>query len=421
MIVTNVCLLLEALSIVICLHHLYGEKFRLDIATVSFLSIDMIIMTAINYFGLPKTYTMVIYPVIILYCGVRFGFEIRKIAVNFILCIIIVGGIQSLIASPICYFLDMHNLVNIASLVIVLMVLVIVIFLVPLIEVKKITEYLQNKERELFIGILICVFFISSWLIKYKKINLVEWNNTIILFVCIAFILIMSVQLIKYKVKAKEAEAEIRIHKLYADSFRGLVDDIRLKQHEFDNHINAIYSLHYSCNTFEELVKAQNGYCEQVMKNNRFNKLLVSDNAVIRGFLYTRFVEIDRMGIDVSYQIILDEFYARVPIYKIVEVLGNLINNAVEAMETNKKGNKLHVEIIETEGFFIEVRNESPYIKYDVLGKFFNKGYSKKGENRGLGLYNVKKICDEYGLEIAPKWIEINGQGWLVFKIWNKN
>ncbi len=79
MIVTNVCLLLEALSIVICLHHLYGEKFRLDIATVSFLSIDMIIMTAINYFGLPKTYTMVIYPVIILYCGVRFGFRIKSL------------------------------------------------------------------------------------------------------------------------------------------------------------------------------------------------------------------------------------------------------------------------------------------------------------------------------------------------------
>ena len=52
MIITNVCLLLEALSIVICLHHLYGEKFRLDIATVCYLSIDMISMAAVNYLGL---------------------------------------------------------------------------------------------------------------------------------------------------------------------------------------------------------------------------------------------------------------------------------------------------------------------------------------------------------------------------------
>ena len=34
MIITNVCLLLEALSIVICLHHLYGEKFRLDLSLI---------------------------------------------------------------------------------------------------------------------------------------------------------------------------------------------------------------------------------------------------------------------------------------------------------------------------------------------------------------------------------------------------
>ena len=67
MIITNVCLLLEALSIVICLHHLYGEKFRLDIATVCYLSIDMISMAAVNYLGLSKVYTMIIYPFLILF------------------------------------------------------------------------------------------------------------------------------------------------------------------------------------------------------------------------------------------------------------------------------------------------------------------------------------------------------------------
>ena len=65
----------------------------------------------------------------------------------------------------------------------------------------------------------------------------------------------------------------------------------------------------------------------------------------------------------------------------------------------------------------IEVRNESPYISYDMLGNFFNKGYSKKGENRGIGLYNIKQICEEYGMEIASKNIEIDGSNWLSFLI----
>ena len=143
MIITNVCLLLEALSIVICLHHLYGEKFRLDIATVSFLSIDMIIMTAINYFGLPKTYTMVIYPVIILYCGVRFGFEIKKIAVNFILCIILVGGLQLLIATPIGYLFNMHNVVKLNLLIMISTVFVVITIAIPYAKIEKLSSFLQ--------------------------------------------------------------------------------------------------------------------------------------------------------------------------------------------------------------------------------------------------------------------------------------
>ena len=47
----------------------------------------------------------------------------------------------------------------------------------------------------------------------------------------------------------------------------------------------------------------------------------------------------------------------------------------MEALETEKERKKLHVEIVEIEKFFIEVRNESPYISYDMLGNFFNKGF----------------------------------------------
>ena len=61
--------LLEALSVLICLHHLYGQKFKLDIATTALLSVDMIIMTAINYYGLPRAYALIIYPIIMIYCG----------------------------------------------------------------------------------------------------------------------------------------------------------------------------------------------------------------------------------------------------------------------------------------------------------------------------------------------------------------
>ena len=76
MIIRNCCLLLEALSIVLCLHHLYGERFKLDIRTVNLLAVDMIMMHMIDFYGLSGIISILIYPFIVIYCGLKFGFKI---------------------------------------------------------------------------------------------------------------------------------------------------------------------------------------------------------------------------------------------------------------------------------------------------------------------------------------------------------
>ncbi|MCM1127155.1 MAG: ATP-binding protein, partial [Lachnospiraceae bacterium] len=231
------------------------------------------------------------------------------------------------------------------------------------------------------------------------------------------FIFTLSGQLNKYKLKAKEVETELRMQKVYSDSFKGMIDDIRMRQHEFNNHISMLHSLHLKYHTYEELADALDSYGDAVMKENRFYKLLSDGNSVIAGFLYGRFNEFYKKGVEVSYQVIVQELEIGVPCYKIVEILGDLMNNAVEALLADGERNKLHVSIIESDRFWIEVRNESPYISYKELGAFWEKGYSQKGEGRGLGLYNVKLICDEYGLEIVCDNAEIEGENWLSFTI----
>ena len=83
--------------------------------------------------------------------------------------------------------------------------------------------------------------------------------------------------------------------------------------------------------------------------------------------------------------------------------------------------NKLYVFIEEKDGdLIIEVRNESDYISYAEIGLFFNKGYSKKGEDRGIGLFHTKTICDEYNLSLLCQNIEIDEKNWILFRISNK-
>lgn len=367
MIIRNCCLLLEALSIVLCLHHLYGERFKLDIRTVNLLAVDMIMMHMIDFYGLSGIISILIYPFIVIYCGLKFGFKIKLMLINIVLCVIIIGGIQLIVFSPICYILNMHNIVNDNSFAVSIAVFILVAFILPFFNIKNLSNFLQEKERMLIISIISCLLVIFFIIISYKRKKLMELNNTIILFSCIILMITLSIKLIQYKMKATEIETELKIHKLYSDSLQGLIDDIRLKQHEFDNHINAIYSLHYTCKSPKILKETQKNYCESIVDDNHFIKLLSSDNYVIRGFLYTKFEKISKMGIRISYQVVLKELDIGVPIYRLVEILGDLINNAVEALIKDGVRKKLHVTIMETDKFYLEVRNESPYIEYDTL------------------------------------------------------
>ncbi len=419
--VTNICLLLEALSIVFCLHCLYGEKFKLDIETTSFLAIYMILMTAMNYYESPKMYSMIIYPVIALYCGIKFGFKLKVVLMNLVLCVILVGGIQIIVMIPMYYVLAVIHFSTIRLLVVNLIAFIIVIFILPKCRLERLTSYLQNKEDLLIISSIICLAITAFCIVAYKEFELLELNQTILLFGCIIFILVLNGQLSRYKMKSTEFEAELKVHKLYADSFQSLIDTIRLKQHEFDNHITTIYSQHYMYETYEALVKEQMNYCEQIRKENRFNKLLTKGNPVVISFLYGKLIEIDKKGIKVTYQVSINDLDIGVPIHKIVELLGNLLKNAVEAIEKTDNVNEIFLLMIENKDIFeIEVRNESPYIDPNSISTFFTKGYSEKGEGRGLGLYNVQKICNEYMLQIYPENKEINGKNWISFRISNK-
>jgi len=186
--------------------------------------------------------------------------------INNILYLTIVGVIQLLATLPFYYLFDMHDFSNIQLLVINCIAFLIVLFLLPKVKISRVTMVLKNKERILIISLIICLIIIAFCIISYKQFRLVELNQTILLFICMIFIFALTGKLNQYKLKSKEIETELRMHKLYADSFQSLIDSIRLRQHEFENHISTIYSQHYMFDTYEDLVNEQEKYCHQILK-----------------------------------------------------------------------------------------------------------------------------------------------------------
>ena len=85
---------------------------------------------------------------------------------------------------------------------------------------------------------------------------------------------------------------------------------------------------------------------------------------------------------------------------ELVIIISNLLNNAIEAssesddkyveLTLSKKNNKYDIMVKNSvnNGYFINV------------SEMFNYGYSSKGDERGVGLYNVKNIVQNNGGEI---------------------
>lgn len=424
--IERIHLLLEGLSVLICLHHLYGKKIKLDILTVTLISIDIIIMTTINYYNLSKIYSVIIYPLIIFYCGIKFGFRWREIIINNILFLVIIGVTQLIVILAYGWIFNMLSFDNLAFeekeiLVVNSGVLIIVLVLYPRLKLHKLSVYLQDKERTLVLFLFFTIVVIIASMTNYRMADGLNILYNLVLFVSIVLFCLLAGQLGKYKIKTKEVETELKMQKLYSESFYNLIGDIRSRQHEFDNHINAIYSLHYTCDSYDMLVKAQNEYSQAVIKENRYNKLLKAGNPLLIGFLYGKLIEIERLEIDSGFCISIEDLDIGVPDYKIVEILGNLINNAVEALDIVDFQKEIYILVVEANGIFeIEVRNRSEFIDYAKIEMFFKKGFSKKGINRGIGLYNIKNICTEYSLNIYCQNKNIENQNWLSFTITNK-
>lgn len=258
--------------------------------------------------------------------------------------------------------------------------------------------------------ILSCIY-----MVKYSRGLYVD--EYIIPVIAILITCIMTGSWQKYKSKAKEKELELQAYKLYETSYQNLISEIRMRQHEFNNHISAIYSQHLVCKSYEELVERQKMYCAEITYDNRYEKLLKAGDFALIGFLYGKFIEAERRGITVEYEMKCMELKSSLPMFKMVELIGNLIDNAMDALEKAKE-KRIYVSIIEDrEQIVIEVRNISPTISPKEIAVMFQKGYSLKGENRGLGLYSLKKMGTEYHFDIICGNVLIEAVNWLSFSV----
>ncbi|MCI9419801.1 MAG: GHKL domain-containing protein [Eubacterium sp.] len=77
----------------------------------------------------------------------------------------------------------------------------------------------------------------------------------------------------------------------------------------------------------------------------------------------------------------------------------------------------LYIEVRREERTTLRVANPHRKRKNQEFLKMFEMGYSTKGDNRGVGLYQVKKLAQKYKCELVAENQVMDGKNYVCFTL----
>lgn len=285
---------------------------------------------------------------------------------------------------------------------------------------KKFFDKMMINSKSVSIILIFYFFFMVQNIIQYKRE--LSFSMMQIIMIVILGILICGVSYCWQSEKEKryEKELQLQMNQLYGGSLKELIETLQEKQHDFHNHIQAIKSQHYAIHTYDELVKAQEKYCNVLMDDFKYYKLLNKDNPIVTGFLYGKFIEADRQGINVEYRVELDKNVEQdMPIHILVEIVGILWDNAIDFVKDQKERDVKIMIGKHMDNIKIEVSNPIYDISFEKINQLFVRGYSEKKNHSGIGLSKIKKYAEKYRLEVIVDKKKIGNKYWLVIRLEN--
>lgn len=287
-----------------------------------------------------------------------------------------------------------------------------VAFFLPLHVLYRFVETKNDLFRvislNLFIVLSFCVIY---WYMHYEGI----FENLVLLSAIVVSVLLINVIFLREGLKNHGIEEQNRAYKLYLPIVNELVDEIRIRQHDFDNHIAALKAVLESKKETQAAMDKVEEHINEIDKSFGNFHLLKMKNRIIAGFLYTKMKQ--SKDEKIKFEIIIDDYSTETALkdYELLDILSILVDNA---FETNIPGNHVMLRFYKEKGrSVIEVANKHPYIPISSLEDFFTKGYSEKSaDKRGIGLYKLRQIVTENCGDIEVQNADL-GENYIVFKV----
>lgn len=266
---------------------------------------------------------------------------------------------------------------------------------------ENLKEDIANKKNLFFYLIVLMPLIITHILVLvyfvYKSIAFPQKHLDIFAGLFGILIIILSVLFVAAvrKIEAyAEKEYEARRAAESLKQIEQLIDSSRKQRHDFHHQLQAVYGLLES-GSYEGARDYINGFFGTVTKTR---ELIKTDNLNVSAILYAKIGLAEARNIDLEVDVECSLKELPLSPLEASSLLGNLIDNALDAVENNV-GEHRRVKVmvdLERGSYVITVANKGKPAGADIRESIFKPGFTTKEGHPGLGLSIVKDIAAKY-------------------------
>nr|MCR5701708.1 GHKL domain-containing protein [Lachnospiraceae bacterium] len=197
-----------------------------------------------------------------------------------------------------------------------------------------------------------------------------------------------------------QKEKELDLTRINSALMENMINEIRRTQHQYDNRINALTSLASVCKDYDTLKNEILKNTDIMLNDNTDYDVLKLNLKLVAALIFSKINQAKESGITLSIEIKNYSLSTKVPEYDLIDIIGIMINNMLEATPDNSACT-LTLNSIDDK-LLIQTKNEGPKLTTELQNKLFSQGYTTKqnetdNKKRGYGLYNLRKTVLKYG------------------------
>lgn len=253
-------------------------------------------------------------------------------------------------------------------------------------------------HKSLYINIFLVVLIILPNALFYTT-NQYNYPLFLLVFNIIMNILLVVLSIYNtYKnVQLEKKKYELKLAEQHNKTLNALVDSIRGFKHDYSNMIHSIGG-YISFGDMEGLAKFYEGLTRETKKAGQLES--ISPTKITEPSVYTLFAtkHEDARAKDILFSVetMYDYKKLNMPIFDFCKILGIFLDNAVEAAEESdeREINIIFRRSIADKVQIFSIENTYKYKDIDTE-KIFEKDFSTKNRNSGIGLWEVKNIIDK--------------------------